>query len=246
MPPSPESEKLAEKIKKLIALATPRDDGVMTPEMQTAWAKAQQMMVEHGIAQADLKEATARIEISQMVCSLHRRRDYHDTFVLGLLMNLFNVVCVQTMIPVVTEGGKYDKHLGVIIVGQPDDVELAKNALPTLMETFDRGFKSWLCSQGYTWSAARARGYHAGAYAGFLRCSEDGMAAAFRQYSRDKIDQYALAVRDKKQANRDWIEQNMPGVEFMGPNLKEKEIDKEAIERGYQDGKRITLNKKLK
>lgn len=105
-----QKERIIQKIKALLQKTTER--GATKAEMESALAKANQLMTEHYISQFDLKQTTEKSSLDFLVIQKTKSK-YDFTSFLGSLGHLFNCIIMTTV-----------NESTLSIFGEPDEREL--------------------------------------------------------------------------------------------------------------------------
>jgi len=233
------------KVVKLLALANPKN-GATPAEMQTAMAKAQELMTEHGIGMADVDVATAERELGaspeqfnmtrEDVTMPYRDRYDFDLNVGRILKKCFGVRIVFTSKFVPDQ----DTRFAYSILGDEFDVKVAVATLPILHAAMRSGIRAYLKELGQKWTAAVGRPYYDGLEQGYCSGSEQGRARACAQAKKKDTDAYAIVLVDKKEAVCKFVEKEYPTLRNIRSGHSHQ--NNSAYTRGYTDGKSMDLS----
>lgn len=240
---TPQFDKIKQKIEKLLRLADPSRGG-SDAERLLAMNKAQELMVEHQLSEADLdlaNEHKRQWDVVEEVFKMGRKEQPWDKFIYWALRECTDCTIIWDHYFENTEKAFMVKRLSLILVGTPDDIAFAKLLIPLLDHALNRGCSAYLRAKGLKWTAWLAKGYYHGLVQGFITASTDGRAAVWRKQTKEKADRYAIVVADKKEAIAKFVEENHDNLrQRRGKSSYNYSTDAAAA--GHTDGSRLNVH----
>ncbi len=188
--------RMLEKVRALLNKADPSNGA--TPEESAAFfAKAQELMVKHGIDEMAAHapgESASTIDIGRTDYKTDRGRRNADTYVFYVLKECFNVDVVFSGY---YKPGTKTPSFSYVIMGDELDREMAKFAAPIIYKTMISGLSEWLRKSGTKWTAAFERSFSKGVYEGYVKASEEGKALVMKNATKEQQEQFGLILVNK-------------------------------------------------
>lgn len=169
--------------------------------------KAQELMLEHQVSEADLVMTEAHNrpwEITERRVKMGRKEQPWDRFTFWCLKEVTDCKIIYS-----SEWVDHKKRFVFLIVGTSEDIAFAEMLIPVIDKALNRGCAKWLRSQDLKWTAFHAKGYYHGLIEGFVKASVEGRAAVWRKQTKEKVDRYAIVVADKKDAITAYVNETM-------------------------------------
>ena len=200
-------EGIVEKIRNLFKMANP-ENGATQNEMEVAMRKAKELMVKHQIELIDLEDKPADAIVEEFIDTERKKRD-EDRWIPVVIRKVFGVrplYCKRWDRSVGRSGGY--RHV-YIFIGDPEDVKIAKVALPVIYNAMKNGLNEYLRINGIKWNTHTANSFFRGVADGFIKESVHGQAAAMKQFRKDQQDRFAIVLANKETRIQKFIDSNM-------------------------------------
>ncbi len=230
--------KLIERIRNLLKLAD-TSRGATPAEAAAAMAKAQQLITKHKIDLMLLEETpeerqTFNISHEYIVLDRTQRYDY-DNNIARILIECFGVKVLWTK---QWANGKMCHCY--LLIGEPQDIALARMAIPIFRDALYRGVMRYLRERGEKWTAFVAHGFYLGVERGYVQGSEQGRARAMNQMKKHDADRFAIVLANKDDALVRYMEEVLKPAK--AKKAKAKDVDASAYHRGYAEGKSLDVS----
>jgi hypothetical protein len=231
--------KLIEKIRNLLKLAD-TSRGATPAEAAAAMAKAQQLITKNKIDLMLLEETPEEhqdfgISHEYVVMDRTQRYDY-DSNIARILNECFGV---KVLWAVQFANGK--RCHCYLLIGQPQDIALARMAIPIFRDALYRGVMRYLRERGEKWTAFVAHGFYLGIELGYVQGSEQGRARAMAQMKKHDADRFAIVLVNKDNAIAKYSEEVFKPKKIKSPK-KPRPISNAAFARGYEEGKQLDVS----
>ncbi len=212
----PQDQKIVDKIRFLLR-KTRRGSGTTEAEAKSAMDKAMELMIKHRIDKIRVDEAEEKdIRLGfNIVKERHetgRKRGYEDEFIMQIIGNCFMCrVLYSTSFEIVESRTKktWDGHpkkvyrdtFVYVLVGDKEDVEIAKMVIDELYPIMRHLFARHLKERGITWNAVSCRSFLEGLT--WTYCTDNRRQR--EEIALDMRDKYALVVQSKKEAIDEFV-----------------------------------------
>lgn len=208
---------ILKRIQKLLALA--KDKGASPAEAESAMAMAQRLMTKYGIEMANISDDSPKSSIKHEAF-FTRKGSFNpaDNLIMNLLMHYYKV-------RILFSNNRYDRD--IIIVGTPENVEIAKYVHGYLRNVF---FRCWNEYKKTTYGANRTSFYR-GLWFGIDQRMEEAEKQAKAEESSDAVQKYELVLVNEKAAISNYIS------EMFGPLKRNRERMGVANSRDFMAGK---------
>lgn len=228
-------ESVMDKVQKLLAKANGTDNQA---EAEAFFAKAAQLMTQHGIEQHELKSAEEKaagpkVEEVSMEGAWSTERPSH-LYVRQILRACFNVTVLKYK-KWGADGGKVNTYT---VIGERADCEFAIYAFMSLEHTFNRLWRARLRQFGAERLPRSERnGYFDGLRLGFIHAWRKAREA---EMQRMNAQSYAIVLVDKDKA----VDAFLSTMRVRNVAVRRK-LDHGAREDGFRDGQHIRVNRPL-
>lgn len=199
---------MLEKVRALLNKADP-SNGATPAESASFMAKAQELMLKHGIEQLEAMTTgnESCFNIGRTDCETGRGRRNADTYVAAVIKACFGVDVVWTTY---YHGNKMGGSLNYAIMGDEADRQMAKIAIPVIYKTMISGLSEWLRAKGIKWTAAIERSFCHGVREGYLKASEEGKQFVLSQLSKEQKEAFGLIVVQKEGLIKSFKDKEFP------------------------------------
>jgi hypothetical protein len=233
---SPVSDKLIEKIQKLLALAEGNNDS--QAQAEAAMAKAIELATEHNIelAQVRLHGKVEEEAFEKQSVEMGNRLPITHDLVASILVKFFEVNMVTT------GGRSYGRY--IYFIGQKTKIEFAKFVHKYLTDTFMNLWRSYYARNPHLTVKAARQSYLLGLYQGLYGKLKAAKAAAESTLQGDVKASYGLMVVSDEQKRKD----AMNGFFSKLKDSKGKDysdIDSRVRADGYEEGQKISVGDQL-
>jgi len=182
---------IMKKIQKLLTLA--KDKGATEAEAKNAMAMAQRLMTKYNIETANLGEDAPKASVRHE-SFFNRKGSFNpaDQYVMSILQQFYKV---RILFSNGTDGN------GIIIIGSPDDIEIAKYVHGYLRSVF---FKCW---NEYKSTAAfpHKADYYLGLQVGISERMTEAENSAKSEETREACEKYELSIINNREAIKSYI-----------------------------------------
>jgi len=237
------NENLTKKIRDLLRMADPAN-GATQNEMEVAMSKAKELMTRHGIESMDLGEATERpVGVTEEKINTGRKKRDEDRWIPTVLKKVFEVEVLYSAVWDSSVGRFGGYRHAYILIGAPQDVEMARLVLPMIYDAMRLGLNRHLRETGRSWNTHTANSFFRGVADGFIKSSVHGHQAAMRQFKKEEQDRFAIVLVNKKEA----IAAHLSGMKLVTKKSRSRAgHDERAHSAGFQVGSSIDATTKLK
>lgn len=241
---------ITQKIKSLIRKAD-TSRGVTQEEADAFMAKAQELMVRHGIDRISVMEneedEKIRFEIVEGEYKTNRPRFITDQYISRILCECFEVRVIWDVDYVLVPGRKgsiikqWATHLIYCIVGDKPDVELAKIVAQELHPMMKHLYKQYLRQTGGVSCAASYHPFLMGLVKAYIEKNRKTKEELLLNETSDISEKYALAVQDKDAAREEFITCNIQTVRSKQRGPQNHRWDEDAYQNGREQGDGLKL-----
>lgn len=252
-------EKLLEKIRALFRLAD-KARGASPAEAELAMEKALLLMTKHGIDKIEVEQKGAEAKearsfnVNQYYFRTGRQRHADDAFIATILRECFNVRIIWSSYNEVVDGWyenpwtkekeprkRIKERLTYIIVGEPEDIEVAKIVIEELHSIMWHLYRAYLKDEGLPHKNFVFQSYFNGIQDGFIKAAERGKQQAMNAASPNSANQYAIVLVDKAQAIRAYVKAHIPTKPSSSRKGGKADFCPGSYERGVKDGGTIRV-----
>ena len=225
------TDAVMEKIKKLLTLANCK--GATEAEAKNAMEMAQRLMTKYKISVANVSaESEKTIGIIHEV--FHKRKSQSinpaDEYIMPILKRFYRVYILYS-------GNRWGKEL--IIIGAPEDIEIAKYVHCFLRNIF---FKCWNEYKRINEYANR-RSYYRGLAEGLHERMHQAEVDEKQNAPTDSCQQFEVVLANTNIAIRDYITQTFGGMHRT--NGRKSSLDRSSYLAGKVKGGTISINKAI-
>lgn len=230
-----ESVKILEKIRNLLAKTV--DNGATESEMEEALKIAQRLMIKYNIDQSDIIMSVNDISETLIKNAFkHGEAKFWIWELLRIIGDGYNCTILRK---------GYTNNYFWKIVGFDQDRKMVVNMYETCLPIIRNLIKKRYEESGkYTSKGIFTRSY----IDGFLQGLNMKLQRDKEEYLKfEDKSKYDLIVIKKDDLINDWIDRSQNGkpLKQASSNPREREVDENALYKGFQDGREENLNQKL-
>lgn len=228
-----ENEKyIIKKIQKLLNLANGRN--ASEGEVKTAMQMAQRLMTKYKISIANIGDEKAKN------CEIRHEEFFSrkgglnpaDTCIINILLRFYRVRVLITH-----DFGKR----GMMLVGTPEDIEIAKYVHSYLRKTF---FDCWNNYKKENFRAERSS-YYRGLSYGIIEKLDEAESQAKAEETETACQNYEIVLVNTKEAINNYINEIF-GSRVKNERSRRVSSDSTSYHAGFTKGKTITINQAIK
>jgi len=221
---------IMKKIQKLLTLA--KDRGATEAEAKNAMAMAQRLMTKYNIEIANLGENAPKASVMHE-SFFNRKGSFNpaDQYVMSILQQFYKVRILYS---------NGNDGNGIIIIGVPDDIEIAKYVHGYLRTVF---FKCWNEFKNTVPNPKRAS-YYAGLCNGICERLRQVERETKAEETQEACKKYELVLTDKKDAINNYIFERFGRLN--NSRARRTTVDMTSYGAGHAKGSTVTISKAIK
>lgn len=224
------NQKIVEKVKKLLALAT----SPVEAEAKLAAARAQELLVKYNLTLAQVEKSDTVLACDKKfihkVYKNERRKGTEDVYVLSLINSFFFVAVVQSKYFVL---GKQNRVSGHSFLGRHHNVEIAEFVYDFLKLKFQQLFADY--RQKTKCSVTSKKDYYYGLYCGLFKQLTE---------ARNKVQTETGLVVSEESELLEFMRKEFSNLS-KSKNEKQEINDEFALQAGSEQGEKMVIARAL-
>lgn len=232
------TERLLDKVRKLLALATSSNEY----EALSAMNRVREIYARHNIEQFESQKVTDFVHI--VITRNSRRLETYEKKIIGILVGHFFVQVIAGQVYDVASGNRYRS---IEIIGTRESALMAEYVYHFLLQQSEYLVEQASKQQGKTLSRVVKKSYRLGILTGFsqkLEMQERSQASvSVTETQRESMLSKALVLFEKDQQLDRYISKVYPRLRTL--TSARQRLDSSAYQQGQTVGRKITLNKPI-